>query len=63
MALAWRAGRKHSGYGDPIVVPRGPLPGRYEKHFHTPHYEDTMTSPQYEVEVKTQGNDGYDLMV
>jgi hypothetical protein len=53
LALAWHTAKNYSGYGIPVALPKSNEPGRYEKHFSTPHEIDTLSSIQGEVAVKS----------
>ena len=65
MALAWNASKKHSGYGDPITISKSPNLTKSEMMFaNTTDEYNSVVSHQYEVQVKTKGEeDSFDLMV
>lgn len=62
LALAWHAGKRYSGYGAAITVPRGNAPSRYEKNFTVPSADEgnSIYSPRTEgvVTVKYEPVDG-----
>lgn len=62
LALAWHAGKRYSGYGAAITVPRGNAPSRYEKNFTVPSADEgnSIYSPRTEgvVAVKYEPVDG-----
>ena len=64
-ALAWNAGKKFSGYGEPVTVKRDGAPGKYEKHFMIPGVgmeNNGIISPSYIEGVVVNKSEGEDDM-
>jgi hypothetical protein len=59
LALAWNIGKKYSGYGNPVAVPKDGSPGKYERMFAFPKESpDDVTSSDFDVFDKTAEDEG-----